>query len=184
MSGVSFASASRTLTLLENEALATTATAKRPRVITGVAWNELIPRWAQDYSVLEANSVTRLIAPRGLEALRKQLSATSAEYVMTGSFAARIPTSVAPARLAMIYTQDPRSLADFLDLRPSESGTNVWLLSPFDPVVFDRSSVRDGLVCAAFSQVAADLLTSPGRGPVEGDELLRWMKENENVWRA
>jgi hypothetical protein len=84
----------------------------------------------------------------------------------------------------MIYTQDPRSLADFLDLRPSESGTNVWLLSPFDPVVFDRSSVRDGLVCAAFSQVAADLLTSPGRGPVEGDELLRWMKENENVWRA
>jgi hypothetical protein len=51
-------------------------------------------------------------------------------------------------------------------------------------VVFDRASKRNDLTCAAWSQVAADLLTSPGRGTAEGEDLLRWMKENEREWRA
>jgi hypothetical protein len=84
----------------------------------------------------------------------------------------------------MIYVRDPAGLANLLDLRPAEAGANVLLLEPLDPVVFDRESQREDLTCAAFSQVAADLLTSPGRGPAEGEELLRWMKENEREWRA
>jgi hypothetical protein len=43
---------------------------------------------------------------------------------------------------------------------------------PFDRVVFERTSTRDGLVYAAPSQLAADLLTSPGRGPAEAEALL------------
>lgn len=183
-SGVSPATMSRALTLLSNEALITTATKKRDRMITSVAFADLIRRWAQDYSALKSNSVTNLIAPRGLPWLRKELSATTAEYSVTGSLAARIPTSVAPARLAMIYTVDPTGLADKLGLRPAEVGANVLLLEPFDSVVFERTAVRDGLICAAFSQVAVDLLTSPGRGPAEAEELLRWMKENEDDWRS
>ena len=50
-------------------------------------------------------------------------------------------------------------------------------------VVYDRADSCEGVVYAALTQVAADLLTSPGRGPAEGEELLRWMEGNEGVWR-
>jgi hypothetical protein len=182
-SGASSATMSRALTLLSDEALITTSTKKRERLITSVALADLIRRWSQDYSVLKTNNVTTLIAPRGLSSLQKDLSTTTAEYSVTGSLAARIRTSVAPARLAMIYTANPTGLADKLGLRPAEDGANVLLLEPFDSVVFERTATRDGLICAAFSQVAADLLTSPGRGPEEAEELLRWMEKNEDDWR-
>lgn len=42
---------------------------------------------------------------------------------------------------------------------------------------------RDGVWYAAPSQIAADLLTSPGRGPAEGEELIEWMFAHEGAWR-
>ena len=180
-SRASLATTSRVASLLEREAL---LTREGRGVISDVSWDELIRRWTQDYSVLQANAVSSFLEPRGLPVLRKKLEATTAEYAVTGSLAAQIPTSVAPPRLAMIHVQDPTGLAMLLDLRPVETGSNVLLLEPFDSVVFDRASRRKNLNCACFSQVAADLLTSPGRGPAEGEELVRWMKENEREWRA
>ena len=47
-----------------------------------------------------------------------------------------------------------------------------------------RTWQRDGLTYAAPAQVAADLLTSPGRGPAEGEALIEWMAQNEGAWRA
>ena len=74
--------------------------------------------------------------------------------------------------------------ADRLGLRETETGANVVLLEPFDPVVFDRTTTRKGLRCVAPSQLAVDLLTGPGREPSQGEELLEWMKENEDAWRT
>ena len=34
------------------------------------------------------------------------------------------------------------------------------------------------------TQLAADLLTGPGREPSEGNELLAWMSANEDAWRV
>jgi len=34
------------------------------------------------------------------------------------------------------------------------------------------------------SQAAADLLTSPGRGPSEAEALIAWMAANEAAWRG
>ena len=51
-------------------------------------------------------------------------------------------------------------------------------------MIFERSSLRRGLVTAAPSQGAVDLLTGPGREPAEGEELIGWMKGNENAWRT
>jgi hypothetical protein len=70
------------------------------------------------------------------------------------------------------------------DLRPAEAGANVALLTPLDDVVFERTSTRNGVTIAAISQVAADQLTSPGRGPNEAEALMHWMQENEDTWRA
>jgi len=73
---------------------------------------------------------------------------------------------------------------DALGLRPAESGANVLLVEPGDDYVFEGSEEKQGLLYAAPSQVAADLLTSPGRGPAEGEALLEWMKGNEEAWRG
>lgn len=180
-SGASLPTTSRVVNFLESEALLT----KEGRgVVVDVSWDALIRRWTQDYSVLKTNTVSSFLEPRGLPALTKKLSTTKLKYAITGSIAAQIPTSVAPARLAMIYVLDPAEFAISLDLRPAENGANVLALEPFDSVVFDRAAQSANLTCAAFSQVAADLLTSPGRGPEEGEELLRWMKANEGEWRT
>ena len=61
---------------------------------------------------------------------------------------------------------------------------NVAILTPFDDVVFERTSTKKGVEIVALSQVAADLLTSPGRGPNEGEALMQWMQENEAAWPA
>ncbi len=74
--------------------------------------------------------------------------------------------------------------ADHLGLRETEAGANVVLLEPFDPVVFERATMRHGLRCVAASQLAVDLLTGPGREPSQGEEILKWMKENEDAWQT
>jgi hypothetical protein len=60
----------------------------------------------------------------------------------------------------------------------------VVLAEPFDPVVFDRCTIRESLRVVAPTQLAVDLLTGPGREPSEGEELLDWMRRNEEEWRG
>ena len=90
------------------------------------------------------------------------------------------PFCHAPAKL------DERGfdLGGKLALRPTEAGTNVILVEPKDEYVYRGSSLREGLCYVAPSQAVADLLTSPGRGPSEAEELIAWMRLNEGVWRA
>jgi hypothetical protein len=90
----------------------------------------------------------------------------------------------APARLAMIYVATANDAASAWGLRPAEAGANVTLAEPEFDVVFERSlKSKDGLVMAAPTQVVVDLMTGPGRSPSEAEELLEWMKRNEQSWR-
>ena len=66
----------------------------------------------------------------------------------------------------------------------AEVGANVAILTPFDDVVFDRTLTRSDVKVAALWQVAADLLTSPGRGPNEAEALMNWMRQNHGARRA
>jgi hypothetical protein len=79
---------------------------------------------------------------------------------------------------------DIEAAAERLDLRPTEVGANVILAEPFDPLVYERGRELDGITYVAPSQNAADLLTSPGRGPSEAEELIEWMTRNEGAWRS
>ena len=103
---------------------------------------------------------------------------------MTGSLAAANLAPFAPTRLATVWIRDAAEAATRLALRPAEAGANVVLIEPGDDAVFEGSAQRDGVWYAAPSQVAADLLTSTGRGPAEGEELIAWMRENDGVWRT
>ena len=123
------------------------------------------------------------LAPRGLTGFWRTFAGPIG-YTITGSLAASRRLASPPPRLAAVYAEDPEELAKALDVRPTDAGANLLLLRPYDPVVFERTWTEDGLLFAGLSQVAADLLTSPGRGPSEGEELLRWMGEHVNGWRA
>jgi hypothetical protein len=180
-SNTPIASVSRALTLLDREALVTRTPGG---AVTDVQWADLLHRWTQDYSLAKANTVATYLEPRGLPALLTKLRQTEQRYAVTGSQAASVLAPVAATRLLTIYVDRLDEAAKTFGLRPAERGANVVLAEPFNPVVFDRTQVRDGITYAAPSQVAADLLTSSGRAPAEAEALLQWMKDNEDVWRS
>jgi hypothetical protein len=155
--------------------------------VTEVNWEELIRRWAQNYKVTKSNAATYMLEPRGLASLLAGLRTTTLRYALTGSVAASMRAAVAPAALAMLYVDDRGSVADELTLRPAHSGGNVVLLVPKDSLPFEGTTREQDLVLAAPSQVAADLLTGPGRSSSEAeavlDWMLDWMNEHEGVWR-
>jgi hypothetical protein len=175
---------SRVVSLLEEEAL---ISRDEKKAITAVDWPALVKRWVADYDVRTSNVQSSYLEPRGLAALGPKL-ANVGPYAVTGSLAA--PGSVAPARLGMIYVQNAQRAAGILELAPADAGANVWLLEPYDKVVFERTqsvsygqTPRLSIVAAAPSQVVADLMTSPGRGPQEAEALVERMKANEHAWR-
>lgn len=152
--------------------------------ITDVLWRRLLERWSEDYGFERSNTVATFLEPRGLRTLTDRLRAASdLEYVVTGSLAAENAAAYAPARLATVYVKDIARAAQELKLRRVDSGANVALATGDYEVVFERDQRVGGLRVAAFSQVAVDLLTGPGRNPSEGVALLDWMGAHESQWR-
>jgi hypothetical protein len=113
-----------------------------------------------------------------------RLKDVSFRYAVTGSLAAGQVAPIAAPRLATIYVERTDAAASALGLRPADTAANVVLAEPYDDVVFDRAWTRSGITYVALSQVAADLLTGPGRGPAEGAELLDWLGKHEDAWRT
>jgi hypothetical protein len=160
--------------------------------VTSVNWEQLIRRWAIDYSLTRSNETSLYLEPRGVEAFVRRLREYRGEYALTGSLAAQTVVREAPAVLAATYVTS-LEVASELGLRPAESGGNVMLVQPFPSrsqprpeanAPFVRTREVDGLRYVAMSQAAVDLLTSPGRGPAEAEALIEWMKGNEDAWRT
>jgi len=167
---VSAASASRVLMLLDREAL---VERDERGIVSRAGRVELIRRWIRDYSMIKSNRVESFLEPRGISVLISKLRAAKFKYAVTGSLAASWLAPLAPPRTVAIFVENISKVAAAMDLRRADSGSNVMLLEPFDPVVFARTWDRDGVRCAALSQLAADLLTGPGRDPAEGEEILK-----------
>lgn len=181
-SAASTGSVYRVVEFLDAEALAT----RDPDGLISVPdWVALLRRWSKDYQFLQTNTITRWIAPRGLDALWETIrKSTVRDYAVTGSVAAATWAAYAPARSAMLYSRDPMQAAAEWGLRATDSGANVLLGQPAYDVALQRTVLReDGLRIAAPAQVAADLLTGPGRAPAEAEELMEWMTRNESLWR-
>ena len=174
---------SQLLDALDREALVERS---RRGAVESVDVPGLLRRWADTYDVLETNNASTFLAPNGTgETLERLAAAASTEgrRLITGSFAAvRLAPVAAPALLA-VYCDDPAALARERGLLPADEGANVVLLTPFDPVVWERSTQDGGLRYASASQVAVDCLTGTGRMPSEGAAVLEWMQANEASWR-
>jgi hypothetical protein len=173
---------SRLLDSLDDDALVERS--KRGRVesvdIAGV-----LRRWVENYELFSSNDAATFLAPRGatqaLSALAN-LSETGPSAV-TGSFAAVRYAPIAAPALLIVYNETPTALAAALEMIPADSGTNVVVLRPFDPVVWERTAEQDGIRYVSPSQVVVDCLTGNGRMPSEGEALLNWMLANEQEWR-
>ncbi len=179
--GVDAGYASRVVDFLSREALVTRTT-RGP--VTSVDWPALLRRWSQEYSPFQTPRAAMYLAPRGIAAVIEKLKRTSVRFAVSGSWAAAQVAPVAPPRLLLVYVDKPPAIAGELDVRPTEAGANFALATPFDPVVYERTSNKNGVTIAALSQVVSDLLTSPGRGPNEGEALIEWMRGHEHGWRA
>lgn len=150
------------------------------RQIVSVDRIALLQRWSRDYALTRSNHVHRYLEPRGLPSLWRRLSCLT-RYALTGSPAG---PGVAATRIAMVYVDDPEAAAQSLGLLPAEAGANVWLLSPFDPVVFERSRLRElpgpdgpvSVITVSEAQAFVDLASSPGRGPAEAEVLMQNMR--------
>ena len=181
LSGNAPASISRVAELLERDAIIERA---GPRgAIVSVDWKRLLHRWAVDYDFSAANRMISCLEPRGLPRLFDKLRESEFRYAVTGSFAGNRYAPLAEPRLATVYVADLGDAMNRLGLRPADTGGNVLIGQPFDPVVFDRTERDDGITYARVTQVAADLMTGPGRGPAEAEGLIEWMEVNKEAWR-
>jgi hypothetical protein len=171
---------SRVLELLDQQALVTRVGHGK---LQSVDWPALLRRWAKEAPLETRGRVQTYLEPRGLSALLARLAKSEERYVVTGGLAAAAAAPTAPTRLGTIWVRDAAEAAKHLGLRAVEAGANLLLIEPNDEGVFDGAMQREGIWYAAPSQAAADLLTSPGRGPAEGEELIGWMRMNEDAWR-
>ena len=171
---------SRVLAYLDSQALVERIGRGR---LESVDWPALLRRWAEDAPLESRGDVVTCLAPRGLDALVKRLADSDERYAITGGLAAAAYAPLAPTRLGIIWIEGAEDATERLGLQPAEKGANVMLLDPRDESVFEGVVRHQRVSHAAPSQAAADLLTSPGRGPAEGEALLTWMQENEHKWR-
>jgi hypothetical protein len=145
----------------------------------------LLRRWVENYELFSSNDASTFLAPRGVTRALSALADLSeiGPSAVTGSFAAVRYAPIAAPALLVVYNETPTALAAALEMIPADSGTNVVVLRPFDPVVWERTIEGDGVRYVAPSQAAVDCLTGNGRMPSEGEALLKWMLENEEEWR-
>ncbi|MGQ0552648.1 MAG: hypothetical protein ACT4PU_05460 [Planctomycetota bacterium] len=152
--------------------------------LVSVDWQRLLRRWAEESSLATRGRNTHCLAARGLPDLLRRLGRYRESYAVTGSLAASTVAPVAPAKLAMVYLDQPEEALAALDLRVAEAGANVVLIEPVDQAVYAGARRVEGVMYVALSQAAADLLSSPGRGPSEAEALITWMAEHEALWRG
>ena len=155
------------------------------RPVTDVAWEALLRQIVSSYSLFDSNETTTWVASSGPAQLLDDLARkNSRRWAVSGSFAASGLTSVTAPQSAVIYTDDAERLAKLARLLPTDTGANVVLAQPFDPIVFDRVRTDGGYPRVSIAQTAIDLLTGNARMPEEGEALLGWMRRNESTWRS
>jgi hypothetical protein len=136
----------------------------------------------QDYSFKKTNKQTSFyLAPRGLDWVLNQIPGSSRPITLTASAASRqmtpdTTTAVVPLTLLALYTDAPELLAADLGLVPiDQASANVVIARPQDLTVLDADLAPVGLVLA-------DLLSLPGRGVAEPEQLMEELARTDPLW--
>jgi hypothetical protein len=158
--------------------------------VLSVRKRDLVERWIQDYRFTRANDVGWYLAPRGVQQVVDLAASGVADVVGTGSVALRryLPPGrvpVTPLVQLALYTANVRDAVGALGLVPTEPATaNVVVATPYDPELLRRESTGEPqLAVVDIGQTLADLMTLPGRGPEEADQLVELLAEEDPAWR-
>ena len=173
--GVSRASAYRTLDYLEGQALITRSA---PGVVESVVIGDLIREVSQWLSFGETGSTNRYIAPRGLDAVLEKLRSAKSSYALTGSAGADNFTKTAPTEFLSLYSTDVDALAEEAGLKQVPTGGDVFINIPEWDVVFQRTQSLDGLIYTSTAQIAIDLANGPGRNPQLAEAIIDRMEKS------
>ncbi len=153
--------------------------------VEAVDWEAMLRQITRTYRLLDDNETTAWTALGGPEQCIRDLASSKLKrWAVTGSFASSQLVTVTAPETVVVYTDDPERLADTVRLRPTRTGGNVVTALPYDPIVFDRTWERDGVVFASLAQVAIDCLTGFQRMPAEGEALVEWMQRRAPRWQA
>jgi DNA-binding transcriptional ArsR family regulator len=169
---------SRYLDVLRDEAIVTRGARG---AVVDVDWEALLRRWADDY---RRPLQERYLDPRGRDHFVSTVCKKGAEYALSGVLGASFYAPYSVDIATFCYCDAPSAFASSLGLREEKRAANVVLAIPFDPIVYSTAQVRDGVLVAAPTQVAIDLLSGHGRELQQAEEVIRWMKEHERDWRA
>jgi hypothetical protein len=160
--------------------------------VSQVRWRELLEQRAMSYDVFTTNRIERFVCPNGpahaLEVAGDPV-VNDVGMALTGSFAAeRIVAVASPALLLIFARSRPDALIEHAQLLPAETGANVAVATPGDPLAMQSRwpampTPPPGIPLVAASQIVLDCLTGSGRMPQEGQALLDWMDEDEGRWR-
>lgn len=172
LAGVAPGTASKVLATLQTDGVVERDELGR---IADVHRVDMLRRWVLDYSFERSNrDVTYALAPRGLDALHKRLRNGEVRGALTGSLASRalLPagiTSVVPLTLAALYVPEVEGAMKALQLVETDRATaNVILAVPQDLEILPDAHVA----LAPYPLILADLLTLPGRGDAEAEQLM------------
>ena len=158
--------------------------------IVDVAWVELLRARAEQYNLLRSNHVTLTAAPKGSDAVYRQLTTEGSEcrVLVTGSYAAREVAPVAVGGSLMLYVPTGSDgvvdALEELSLLPAAGGSgSVVLLQPSTAGPFQRTRSFGASEHVGLSQLVIDCLGGTGRMPAEGDAVLASMIDTEGLWR-
>jgi hypothetical protein len=144
----------------------------------------LLDAWAQDYRFDRHDMVPGHLSGSGIEVARSladRLGELEVHHAFTGLAAAWAIEQFARFRLTTVYVDDdPRAVADRLDIRQEPKGANVQLAGPDDVGVFAGEHDRDSLPCVAGVQVYLDLLHLPERA----EEAARHLRDRQLDWHG
>ncbi len=181
VSGASAPVLSRVAALLASDAL---LRRDARGTMVDVSWVDVLRRWVEDYRFPGTERGVRYLDPRGIAAFTRKLATYGRPWAATGTLGVPPGVAVAPVTLATVYVESPERAAREMGLTPADTGANVLLIGVGESDERARAVAGDdGVVRCAPSQIAADLLTGPGRGSSEGEALIAWMRANESSWR-
>jgi hypothetical protein len=157
--------------------------------VMAVRKRSLVDRWTRDYQFLRANTIGWYLAPRGVQRVIERVRAGGLTLVGTGAVALRrhLPEQRVPvtalSQLAL-YVNGLDDTSRLLGLAPTDRATaNVILAVPYDSqLITARSTDVEQLSVVDVGQTVADLLTLPGRGPEEADQLMDLLAEGDSAW--
>jgi hypothetical protein len=142
----------------------------------------LLDAWAQDYRFDRHDALAGHLSGSGVEVARRlatDLVGLDVHHAFTGLAAAWAMDQFARFRLTTVYVDDdPRAVADRLDIRQEPKGANVQLVGPDDIGVFAGERDRGGLHCVSPIQVYLDLLHLPERA----EEAAQHLRTRELDW--